>query len=314
MIYDRFSLKGKKYIGREKNMKLTQWILLLISCLHFGCSTILHTSRQKVYVDSNPREAKVSSYNLPKEETTPAYLNLKKGGDIYLNLSKEGYYDDAVQLEKNIVPSVLLNLLLFQFAPVGLFIDWETGAMWDYQDRVYVKLVNKQGQDSPLAIDETEKAPPPSRSSLAPSRRTGILERSFSGPRLGFTYLSGGLRDAMNRELHVDLRSLITQFGWQIEKGIHVSEEGPSVVVALVPLVGGLDQDITLPTVSGLIGLRTEKGLEFALGPIWSKNESAVMYVGGTTVKYGQLNVPFNLALVPFQDGTSVSLLTGFNW
>lgn len=312
----------------KKTMKA---IVLLISVLPLGCATIFTTSQQGVYVDSEPREAKVRSNKFYQQETTPTFINMKKGGDIYLDISKEGYETDYVQLNKTLTPSVFANLLLFELAPIGLFLDWQTGAMWNYQDKVVVKLDKKIGlpptvthpkadsdgnasQGSHPITNIEEKAPPVFHSFRSAAPNYKVQEMNLSGPRVGFTYLSKGSIQEVKREEDIDVGSMITQFGWQFEKGIHIHEDAPMLVFEILALIGGLDQSVHTETVFSFMGIRSKGGSEFAFGPTWYQNTTAVGYSGGTIFKYHHINIPLNLIVVPSKSGTNISLLTGFSW
>ena len=300
-------------------MKLKQFTLLLMVCLQWGCATMFHTSRQTIYVDSRPRDAKVYSEKLTKVETTPAYMNIKKENDVYLELSKEGYLDESVQLEKTIAPSFFLNLLFFQLAPVGMFIDWQTGGMWHYQDRILVALQPDKGPEASAEAPalEEDRTPSPRRSSPAlqttpPAKRLG--GNITSGPRVGVTYLSDNYITDMRHKTGVNLHPFITQFGWQFEQGIPFDEAGSMVLFEIVPLVGGSIQSAVLPTVSALLGVRMASGWEGAIGPTWSEEMLAVTFSGGVRRPWGRVHVPLNLA-VAFSGGeTSITLLSGFHW
>lgn len=134
----------------------------------------------------------------------------------------------------------------------------------------------------------------------------------LSGPRVGFTLLSGGIVDKLaDNSLHV--RPLITQFGWQFEKRFYGGENGLSAVTECVVLAGGLEQGVLLPSLSWLAGLRTRNGVEFGLGPNVTPVGTALVFAAGATFRSGALNFPVNLAVAPSKSGVRVSLLAGFN-
>ncbi len=295
--------------------KTMRGILLLIGCLNFGCATIFNTGRQSVYVDSEPRAANVRGNKLYQEETTPTLINMKKGGDIYLDIAKEGYQTDSIQLQKNLAPAVWINLLLGSLSPLGLFIDWQSGAMWNYQDKVVVRL-DKKKDSEPTPKTETEKKDTQSATSFrATYQNQNGKEKTLSGPRLGLTYLSKKAIQTIKREEEgILVGSVITQFGWQFEKVIRFHEDAPMFVFELIPVIGALDQNVHTETVFSFVGIRSKGGSEFALGPTWYQNSYAVGYAAGTAFKYSHLHIPLNFIVVPAKTGTSISLLTGFSW
>jgi hypothetical protein len=135
---------------------------------------------------------------------------------------------------------------------------------------------------------------------------------SLSGPRFGVTFLTGNMRESL-RDYGVDVGPAITQFGWQKEKRFLSSEHGATGVTEWVLLFGGMDQGVVLPSFSWLVGMRSIKGVEFAVGPNLSAGGVAMAMAGGMTFRAGNLNVPVNLAAVPSKNGVRVSMLAGFN-
>ena len=136
---------------------------------------------------------------------------------------------------------------------------------------------------------------------------------SLSGPRFGVSFLSNGVRDKLRSDFATDVGSVITQFGWQKEKRFLSSANGLTGVTEWVLLFGGMDQGVVLPSLSWLVGLRTLKGVEIAVGPNLNAAGIAMAVAGGVTFRAGNLNIPVNLAAVPSKSGLRVSLLAGFN-
>lgn len=161
-----------------------------------------------------------------------------------------------------------------------------------------------------------------------------ILSRNkkFNGPRLGFTYITNGTTAA-----HLSDRGknpFVTQIGWQFEERIFSIEGGPCGLVEFVPLIGGMEQGIFLPSANLLIGLRSgsKNSIEFAMGPNISVTGLGMVFAGGANFRSGKVNFPVSLAVVPsvgskkvsydstgeqtakyFQTGWRISLTIGFN-
>jgi hypothetical protein len=135
---------------------------------------------------------------------------------------------------------------------------------------------------------------------------------SLSGPRFGFTALSEGVVEKL-QERSIDVRSGITQFGWQFEKQFYTKSGGLAAVNEWVFLLGGLEQGVALPSLTWLVGLRSAGGAEFGLGPNVTPAGVALALAGGVTFRSGALNVPVTFAVVPSKAGMRVSMLTGFN-
>ena len=112
----------------------------------------------------------------------------------------------------------------------------------------------------------------------------------------------------------------------------------------VVPLIGGFEQGLFLPSLSILLGLRggTKTAFEVALGPNFSigrdyfgnqKGRVGLVLAVGTSLKKKNINFPITLAFVPsvgytanvydtntgtssmvkYESGYRVALLVGFN-
>ena len=135
---------------------------------------------------------------------------------------------------------------------------------------------------------------------------------SLSGPRVGVTFLSDGVRQKLASE-NINLGFAISQFGWQQEKRFLSSPTGWTGVNEWVLLLGGIDQGTVIPSASWLVGMRTAHGVEFAAGPNLTPAGLAVAIAGGVTFRTGNLNIPVNMAVVPSKNGARISMLAGFN-
>jgi hypothetical protein len=160
------------------------------------------------------------------------------------------------------------------------------------------------GMAVPVAAqtDNVVNPPPPVRSV------------NLSGPRFGFTSLSQGIVDKLQQERNITVRSGITQFGWQFEKQFYSKAGGVAAVNEFVFLLGGLEQGVTLPSATWMVGLRSPTGLEFGIGPNVTPAGVALAVAGGVTFRSGSLNVPVTFAVVPSKNGMRASMLTGFNF
>ena len=136
---------------------------------------------------------------------------------------------------------------------------------------------------------------------------------SLDGPRIGFTYLAGDRLLDKARENLPGLNPFITQFGWQFETRLFRMPNGLSALAEVVPLVGGLDQGRFIPSLSGLLGLRTSNGFEIGMGPNVTPVGTSVVFALGTSFRSNGINFPVNVAVVPGNGGARISLLLGFN-
>tara|TARA_B100000795_G_scaffold135931_1_gene101540 strand:+ start:1122 stop:1760 length:639 start_codon:yes stop_codon:yes gene_type:complete len=137
--------------------------------------------------------------------------------------------------------------------------------------------------------------------------------KKLAGPRVGITMISSGSLASLIRgdlpffsdEVREEWTgssgkygAAITQYGWQWES--RFSDVGEVTgIVEWVALVGGMEKGMFLPSVSSMVGLRTDKGIEFAVGPNLSLGGIAMVFGAGYNFKFGELNVPVNITYVP---------------
>jgi hypothetical protein len=134
----------------------------------------------------------------------------------------------------------------------------------------------------------------------------------LSGPRFGITALSPGVVDKLH-ERGIEVGSTISQFGWQFERQFFQRGASVAAVNEWIVLLGGMDQDVVIPSLTWMVGLRTREGVEFGVGPNITPAGVSMAIAAGVTMRAGPLNVPMNVAIVPGKAGTRVSILTGFN-
>lgn len=138
---------------------------------------------------------------------------------------------------------------------------------------------------------------------------TNAQVEKLSGPRFGFTYLTdGSLMYNLNDLPNVSkVNPLIAQFGWQFER--HFMNTGRTAgIVEFIPLIGGFEQGLFLPSFSTLVGIRNNNGFEFAIGPNISLSGIGMVLGTGFNIKSGDINFPINIAFVP-----SVNKVIDFN-
>lgn len=152
--------------------------------------------------------------------------------------------------------------------------------------------------------------PAAAQSLVVPPSRPRMV--NLSGPRFGVTALSDGVVHRL-LERGIEARPVISQFGWQAERAFYTADDGLAAVTEWVLLVGGLEQDMAIPSLTWLVGMRTAGGAEFGIGPNITPAGTGLALAAGVTFRRGFVNVPFNVALVPSRAGTRVSILTGFN-
>ena len=138
------------------------------------------------------------------------------------------------------------------------------------------------------------------------------VPRRLEGPRVGITIVTGKLAERLDEEFGVV--PVISQFGWQFETQLYRTEDSSlTAVTEWVPLVGGLEQGLILPSLTWIVGLRTGGGAEFGVGPNVSAAGTGLAITSGVNIRSNGLNLPLNLAVVPAREGVRVSVLGGFN-
>lgn len=138
---------------------------------------------------------------------------------------------------------------------------------------------------------------------------------SLSGPRIGMTLIAEGeVLDSLRSHYDRDVSGAVTQIGWQFEQRFYADAgAGLAALSEIVVLVGGLEQNMFLPSLSWLAGLRTAQGFEVGAGPNVSLAGFGLTVAAGANVQMGQINLPLHFAFVPSPKGSRTSLLAGFS-
>jgi hypothetical protein len=122
----------------------------------------------------------------------------------------------------------------------------------------------------------------------------------YGGPRIGVTYLgSGETNNRMNDIFDRNINPFITQFGWQFETRFFTLDNGASGLIEFVPMIGGLEQGLFIPSITALVGYRSKKGYELGMGPTLSLGGVGVLFAAGSSLKSGKIVFPINLAFIP---------------
>ena len=156
-------------------------------------------------------------------------------------------------------------------------------------------------------------APARSQSSVSQSQLPPrVNTANLSGPRFGITLVPDGMIHNLATK-NIEVGPQISQFGWQFEKQFFAKDSGVTMVSEWVALAGGLEQNLFVPTLSWVMGVRTHDGAEFGMGPIISPGGSGLVLATRMTFRAGGFNIPVNIAAVPSKQGTRVTLLTGLS-
>ena len=93
---------------------------------------------------------------------------------------------------------------------------------------------------------------------------------STSGPRMGYTLLTGTAAQALRRpraDGGFDANPVLFQFGYQFET-MYLNTGNWQALFEFIPMISGLDQGLFIPSLTVLNGIRQNvQGWEFALGP-----------------------------------------------
>ena len=153
-----------------------------------------------------------------------------------------------------------------------------------------------------------------------------IKPLSLSGYRIGQTFIVSGAEELEDAVGDSTVFPIVAQFGWQFERQYPAGEGGLAAVVEVVPLLGGFNLGLIIPSVTFIVGIRTGAGYELGAGPVISlggsnddpKLSSGFVFAGGLTKRYGKLNIPLNFAIAQTKTSGAakssirLTLLTGF--
>lgn len=164
-------------------------------------------------------------------------------------------------------------------------------------------IVYENGRKETFQLENTtEKTPIPTINQI-PVKEDEILDPSkhYGGPRIGMTYLSPGTTVDRAAELfnRGNINPVISQFGWQFETRFFKLENGGSGLIEIIPLIGGIEQGIFLPSLTGIIGYRNAAGHEIGIGPNLSLSGFGLVFAAGTSFKSGKVIFPVNIAFSP---------------
>ena len=146
-------------------------------------------------------------------------------------------------------------------------------------------------------------------------RARELPRQHLSGPRFGFTTFTGDVADLRQS---IGKEAIMSQFGWQFETQIVSLSGGNRALMEWVFLVGGVEQDELNLSLSWMTGYRLPNGLEFGVGPNISitKDNSdpttSMVVAAGTTMPFGDLYVPLNVAVAFAEGGPRITTLLGW--
>lgn len=110
-----------------------------------GCATIIDGDVQTVTINSEPSKAKVVMNGMPMGDT-PLTINVKRSKTTVVQLRKEGYHDQQVQLQTRFNKITLLNFS--SGGAYGFTTDYATDSMVEFDPSAYLVTLepNKETQ------------------------------------------------------------------------------------------------------------------------------------------------------------------------
>jgi hypothetical protein len=157
-------------------------------------------------------------------------------------------------------------------------------------------------QNGKVEVITEENSQTNNSSTQEPNKDEEVLDaaKHYRGPRVGFTVLgSGTSNDRLNQTWGRKVNPVISQFGWQFESRIFTLKDGSTGLVEFVPMIGGFEQGLFLPSATGLIGFRGKGGFELGMGPTLSLSGTGIVFAAGGSYKVGKVTFPINVVFSP---------------
>jgi len=130
---------------------ITKTFIVFILCpLLAGCASIVHGTRQKIAVSTNPPGAQVSDGE--NSIQTPGSLILKRNQDYLLTITKPGYETETVKISHVISGAVAGNLLAGGL--IGWGVDAVSGAQWRLEPETISVNLRPVREEEHLAISK----------------------------------------------------------------------------------------------------------------------------------------------------------------
>lgn len=128
-------------------------IITALAVMLSGCSTLINGTDHVVIIDNYYNEKERIKLNTPYSshvDTMPAMLYISGGvqsGGYSIRLESECYNQQSLSINKTLRGSYWLNL----FNVVGFFVDYATGAMWEYPAKVHMPMSKNETCASDIA-------------------------------------------------------------------------------------------------------------------------------------------------------------------
>ena len=161
-------------------------------------------------------------------------------------------------------------------------------------------ITYENGQKETFTVNKTTAVSEPVKTDPSVAEETLDPAKHYGGPRIGFTVLGEGTsNDRLNNVFNRKVNPVISQFGWQFESRIFTLKDGATGLVEFVPMIGGLEQGLFLPSATAIIGFRAKSGFELGVGPTVSLGGTGIVFAAGASYKVGKVTFPVNLVFCP---------------
>lgn len=129
-------------INRQKpKTKKTAFLIIPLFLFAGGCATIVHGTKQTVFINSNPPGAIATIGG--NHVLTPGAVSLSKSKDYTVVMEKDGYEPGYAYIRRNLngYAAVLGNIL---WLVPGLTLDVITGGAWTLEpEKIEITLLQK---------------------------------------------------------------------------------------------------------------------------------------------------------------------------
>lgn len=128
MLWARRDYRTEPITIITMNKYICTLAIMAVSSLSPSCCNIIHGSKQKVVISSNPAGAKVT-INGEQRGVTPTVVTLDRNDEYSVLLTKKGYLPYAQRLEHSISGWVWGNLAFG--GVIGFAVDASMGSLYD---------------------------------------------------------------------------------------------------------------------------------------------------------------------------------------
>jgi hypothetical protein len=153
-----------------------KWIqalfVLMLLFSGYGCATVINGTTQKIPIATEPTGADCIVAGDSTRYTTPCTVELKRKQDHILNLSKDGYHSESVEIKHTMSGAVVGNVLVGGI--IGIGVDAASGAACKLIPETVNITMKALPKQEPVA--EVQPAPTPVPEELKAKSREQELD------------------------------------------------------------------------------------------------------------------------------------------